>query len=393
MEFASYDELARLVSRAQAGDSAAFDALHEKTAPILRFTIANKVGFAEAEDLLQEVYLVAWRNLDGIDPQSVVAYLNATARNVCSNYLRQRKRLSGMATDLAEDETLAADTLVASGAPGEAANPAETAVERDLHRRLRETMATELDDQERSALLMRYFLEMRNEDVAAQLGVSERTVKRIVARALATLRHKLGAMPVGVDIAAAVAAAQGAQASGLGEAIPSGATPMTSPTDTATGSSAGSPDSPAADSGTSSNRRENGALREHAHRFAAVAAVLAVAAIGVAAALTPPPTAALPDEPEPPATAAPAYAPPTCEETWTEDGLTWAHIRPGSSPVDRAWCAAADGTVCEPLQKEEGAGTVSYAFELPSGTYTLHVTDAAGKETTGPLKVTLYPEP
>lgn len=91
MDFASYDELADLTRQAQAGHAGAFRALYDKTAPILRLTIAGKVGFAEAEDILQEVYLVAWRNMDKIDPQSVVAYLNATARNLCSNHQRCQK--------------------------------------------------------------------------------------------------------------------------------------------------------------------------------------------------------------------------------------------------------------------------------------------------------------
>ena len=157
MDFATYDDLARLTAQAQSGNAEAFAELHDKTSPILRLTIANKVGFAEVEDILQETYLVAWRNMDKIDPQSVVAYLNTTARNLCSNYLRKRERAQGSVSIESEDGAKAAAVAV-SALNAASDNPADLLEAGDMSRRLREALVEELDDQERTVILLKYVL-------------------------------------------------------------------------------------------------------------------------------------------------------------------------------------------------------------------------------------------
>lgn len=370
MARASYDELARLCARAQDGDAEAFAELHGKTAPILRLTIASKVGFAEAEDILQETYLVAWDNLAKIDPQSVVAYLNATARNLCSNHLRRKGTRD--AASLQDD---AVATMAESANAWRSENPADALETADTSRRLREALASELDDQERTALLLHHVLGLTNEETAAQMGVSERTAKRIVARALAALRRKLTFVPTGAELAAAAGA-----------------------------SSAAAPAAEDLRAAVGDAERRWG----RTHQIAAVAAALAVLAVGVAATLLPTPPA-----PEPPLTPTATTEPnraATCEETWSEDGFTWVRLAIGTHPVERVWCTDASGAVYAPQQIadstvplsafDENGGTTSdaahagvYVFDLPTGTYELHAKDTAGNESHGPLEVVQYPEP
>jgi len=446
MDFASYDELADLTRQAQAGHAGAFRALYDKTAPILRLTIAGKVGFAEAEDILQETYLVAWRNVGKIDPQSVVAYLNATARNLCSNHLRAQGR-AGAAMSV-DDE---AAPVGAAALADHGANPADILTQRDVTERLRAALMHDLDDQERDALLLRYYLDMTNAQAAEQLGVSERTVKRIVARALSTLRHKLSFAPVGADLAAALAAAAhsaGAAAASAGVAGASAA--GTGVAATATGAGVAVADAGAASAGTSADTAPGSTATPNAgsdrrwqrtHQLTAAAAVAALLAIGMAAALLGAPPI---DEPDP-APVAPDTEQgdvfPLCEETGTADGLTWVRVAAGTHPLDHVWRTDADGTVYLPQPVDdpasplsatastngkgptEGAATTApdpaantdddagstengapaggdiatsattYVFDLPSGTYELHAADTAGNESHGPLTVTLYPEP
>ena len=60
--------------------------------------------------------------------------------------------------------------------------------------------------------------------------------------------------------------------------------------------------------------------------------------------------------------------------------------------VADAWCTSPDGTAYRPLDAA-GADTLrTYRFQLPSGTYELHLADAAGNTTHGPLEVLVYPE-
>ena len=387
MDFASYDELAQLTLQAQTGHAGAFSALYDKTAPILRLTIAGKVGFADAEDILQEVYLVAWHNLGKIDPQSVVAYLNATARNLCSNHQRARGRAGAAVSVDDEAASLGAGVLADHGG-----NPADILTQRDVTERLRAALMHDLDDQERDALLLRYYLDMTNAQAAEQLGVSERTVKHIVARALSTLRHKLSFLPVGADLGAALAAAaHGAPTAVAGPDV--------------VGAIAG----PGTTSDSAGMQPANSDRRwQRVHQLTAAAAALALLAVAVAAAfLGAPPT----DKPAPaPATPAvgQARAFPLCEETGTDEGLTWVRVIASSHPLDRVWCTDADGAIYLPQpiddpvsplsatirsDANESTTAATYFFDLPSGTYELHATDAVGNESRSPLEVVRYPEP
>ena len=221
--------------------------------------------------------------------------------------------------------------------------------------------------------------------------MSERTVKRIVARALSTLRHKLSLVPVGADLAAALAA----PAHGAGADISVGA-----------GSGGGA----AADAGDVFPMKPADSDRHwrRIHQITVAAAAMALLAVGIAPAFLGAPPA---DEPDPVPTAPiaePAGALPLLEETGTTEGLTWVRVAAGSHPLDRAWCTDADGVIHLPQPVDEAAAplsdaiqtsgdsdtpAVTYLFDLPSGTYELHVTDADGNDSHGPLTVTLYPEP
>lgn len=364
MDFASYDELAQLVIKAQAGQPEAFTSLHKMTSPALRRAIANKTGFAEAEDILQETYLTAWRNLQNIEPQSVVAYLNAVARNLCSNHLRQKSRRYGPVE-------VNADAVPYQFHQGEepphSANPADLLEARDMSERLREALDRELDDQERNALLSRYALGMKNEDVAAQLDVSERTVKRIIARALATLRHKLSFALLGSDLAASLSAAGTASSS---SALEISASARISP------------------------HRHHIDIWHHIHQGAALAAIGATLAIGLVALNVPVPESIVPDEaPLAQQDLGPATSP-VCEKIWIEDGVTCIRIAEDAAPLARAWCTNAEGAEAFPVETtREPNGRILYRFNLASGPYTLHTEDIRGTETTGTLQVTRYLDP
>lgn len=51
-------------------------------------------------------------------------------------------------------------------------------------------------------VLMRFYQDMKVQDIAEELGVSRNTVRNTLNQALATLRRKLGMLPVGVPLPA-----------------------------------------------------------------------------------------------------------------------------------------------------------------------------------------------
>src|SRR5689334_4484176 len=118
-------DLARLLSRAGLGDRAAFATLYERTSPHL-FAVILRIqrDRAQAEDILQEVYVSVWRAARTFDAaqSQPLTWLTSIARNRAIDGLRRaqaRPQLQTGAGDLAGDgeEESVYDT-VADDAPG-----------------------------------------------------------------------------------------------------------------------------------------------------------------------------------------------------------------------------------------------------------------------------------
>src|ERR1700722_7948279 len=84
---------ATLLSLAQAGDGEAFGKLTEPFRPELQVHCYRMLGSAQdAEDLLQETLLAAWRGIGQFERQcSLRAWMHRTATTQCLNALRGSK--------------------------------------------------------------------------------------------------------------------------------------------------------------------------------------------------------------------------------------------------------------------------------------------------------------
>ena len=112
---------------------------------------------ALAEDATQDVFVKAWRHLDGVEPNDALAWLHRIAVNHCLNVIRDR-RLLPEPVDFLPD------------APTEHPEPA--LLRRDLHARLLATAP----DRVRATVVLRYEKDLDQEQIAVALGVARRTV-------------------------------------------------------------------------------------------------------------------------------------------------------------------------------------------------------------------------
>ncbi len=118
---------------------------------------ASLVGHADAEDIVQDVYLVARARIDQLrDPSAFEGWLRRIAVNRCYGHHRRRARLTGLVGDL----------LARSG-------------ERDLD--LRE-LVERLPPRERTILVLHYGHGYRLDEIAGMLALSHTNVRSIVAR-------------------------------------------------------------------------------------------------------------------------------------------------------------------------------------------------------------------
>ena len=189
-----------LLSRARGGDENAFRELVEPYRRELQLHCYRIVGsIQDAEDLLQETLLAAWRGLDRFEGRaSLRAWLYRIATNRCLNALRDRKRrpqeVSSMVeppepTRLAEPTWLEPypDVLL-EGLPDTAAGPQARYETRESVGLAFVAALQHLPPRQRVALVMRDVLGFDTAEASAVLGSSETSVKGALQRATAVQR-------------------------------------------------------------------------------------------------------------------------------------------------------------------------------------------------------------
>lgn len=163
------------MSRARAGDTAAFASLYERHAPAVHRLSLASVHVSQAEDVTAEVFAKAWTSLPKFrgDGSPFVGWLFGIARNVIADTHRRRYRRP---TEPLEEPHDVADE--------------DPTVDR-LQRLHLEGLLERLRGRQRRVIELKYFAGLSNEEVAGVLGVSAGAVNTLQWRALQQLRSLL----------------------------------------------------------------------------------------------------------------------------------------------------------------------------------------------------------
>jgi RNA polymerase sigma-70 factor (ECF subfamily) len=178
-----------LVRQAQAGDSDAFGELVERNRrAVFRAALAAVGNAAEADDVAQDTFVMAYRKLSGFRGDSAfrtwllsIAWRKALDRR--RGLMRWIRRSSGGGFD--DDGTDAMEQLASPAPPHD-----ETLAAADLQRRVRRLIAT-LPRKFRDALLLSGSGDYTYEQIGAMLAVPVGTVKWRVSEARRLLREKI----------------------------------------------------------------------------------------------------------------------------------------------------------------------------------------------------------
>ena len=168
-----------LAAKIRAGNAAAFDELYQQHAARLYNLAYRMAGTAnDAEDLLQDIFLLAYRKLGSFRGESSLGtWLYRLGMNHCLDVLRSRQSRMGQHTDSLDEE----------GAAEPAALPALGAVSRiDLDRAI-----GKLPHACRAAFLLHDVEGFGHHEVGAILGISEGTSKSQVHKARLRIRAYL----------------------------------------------------------------------------------------------------------------------------------------------------------------------------------------------------------
>jgi len=171
----------QLVERCRRGELGAFEELYRQHSGRLFSLAVRMLGNpADAEDMLQEIFLSAHRKLESFRGEAALGtWLYRLAMNQILDHVRSRAARTGQLTDGLDDATLLAD---ASGH-----RLADRAIDRiDLERAL-----AELPEGCRAAFLLHDVEGLEHREVSGVLGIAEGTSKSQVHKARLRLRGLL----------------------------------------------------------------------------------------------------------------------------------------------------------------------------------------------------------
>ena len=180
-----------LAQRISAGDKQAFELLMRRHNQILYRTARSILkDEAEAEDAVQEAYLLAYRGMSGFRGDAKLStWLVRIVVNEAIGRARRRRR--GAQIIQLSGETRE-DSEAAEGNMNETLpEQPEAAAERAQTRQLLESKIDELPDAFRTVFVLRALEELSVEESAAALGIPEATVRSRFFRARGLLREAL----------------------------------------------------------------------------------------------------------------------------------------------------------------------------------------------------------
>lgn len=150
--------------------------VREQTATLLRSAYLLTGSSPAAEDLVQDTLLRLFPKWDRVMAADVpMAYVR---RSLVNGFLNQRRR--------PQSRDIVVDEVPERLDPGVGRDIGVDVSNRDLVWRL---LAT-LPDRQRAALVMRYFEDLADPEIAESLGCRLGTVRSLISRGLATLREK-----------------------------------------------------------------------------------------------------------------------------------------------------------------------------------------------------------
>jgi RNA polymerase sigma-70 factor, ECF subfamily len=183
-----------VVAAALAGDQAAFAALVERHRRELQVHCYRMLGsFTDAEDMVQEAFLRAWRRRETYAGRSTFrAWLYRIATNVCLDHLERHPRRPGRDGGVGEVTWLQPfpDRLLDQVAPPDA-EPDAAVVARETIELAFLVAVQHLPPRQRAVLMLRDVLGWSAAESAAVLEASVASVNSALQRARATLREHL----------------------------------------------------------------------------------------------------------------------------------------------------------------------------------------------------------
>lgn len=178
---------AAVVARVLAGDRDAFRVIVERhSRSVFRLAFRMSGNEQDAEEIVQETFLRAFRRLKGFESRSSFGtWIYRIAVNCSLDLVRGRQRR--------EEQHVAADSETTPEAelpPSRDAGPDRLMFSEEIQRKVTATLKN-LTPKERAAFVLRHFDGMAIEEIGRALGLKPNAAKNNVFRAVQKLRREL----------------------------------------------------------------------------------------------------------------------------------------------------------------------------------------------------------
>jgi RNA polymerase sigma-70 factor (ECF subfamily) len=173
----------KLLAQIAAGDRLAFGTLYDRLgAPLFSLALKMLGNEAEAQDVLQEVFLTVWNKASTFNPArgSAFSWMVTQLRNRAIDRIRSRRRRGELLETFGQD--------LEPG--GELRSAAEDCEASERSRQVRAALA-KLSDEQRHVLRLAYFEGLTQAEIAKKLDEPLGTIKARAHRAMARLRDIL----------------------------------------------------------------------------------------------------------------------------------------------------------------------------------------------------------
>jgi RNA polymerase sigma-70 factor (sigma-E family) len=157
-------------------DGALIDLYRAQRLPMLRLAVLLTDDPATAEDVVQDAFLALQRRWHAVDPAAATGYLRTSVVNGVRTLYRRRGVARRHLHAVRSEDVPSADLAVLL-----------TEEQREVVEALRT-----LPRRQREVLVLRYWSELSEAEIAAALGVAKGTVKSSASRGLASLQKHLG---------------------------------------------------------------------------------------------------------------------------------------------------------------------------------------------------------
>ncbi|MBQ9855866.1 MAG: sigma-70 family RNA polymerase sigma factor [Clostridia bacterium] len=167
----------KILNRLKKGDASALDALIEKYMPYVSTIVWNimreKMSVQDAEEVVSDVFVAAWKQAKEIDADSLKGWIAAVSRNKARNMLRR----SGKTIPFEEEYLYLKDTF---------------SFENEIEKRLAiKNAVNQLQKKERETLIRHYYFYQPVKDIAHDMRLNESTVKSHLRRGRIHLKKYL----------------------------------------------------------------------------------------------------------------------------------------------------------------------------------------------------------